>query len=73
MYTGKITFGSIGSQGVSPSETKGAQDSYSGWIGTPPPGAVIAEPCSPKSIYCLAEKVCPALLLGYVVSNVSFI
>ena len=72
VYTGQITFGAIGSQGVSPSEAREARDSYSGGFRAPPPSAVVTEPCSPKSIYCLAEKVCPALQVGYVVSNGSF-
>ena len=63
-------------------KTKEIRDSYSpdrryasqdsGGSSVPPPGAVVGDPCSPKSIYHLAEKVCPAPFLGYVVTNKSF-
>jgi len=61
VYTGQITFGAIGLRGVS-SETKEAHDDHSlenTGIGVPPPDAAAVEPCSPKSIYRLAEKVRP--------------
>jgi len=63
-----------------PSKTE-AQDSYSpdkqctpqdsGGLSVPFPGAVPGDPCSPKSIYRLAEKVCPTLLMCYIVTNKS--
>ena len=65
MYTGRITFSNLGSQDVTPSEE--AQDGCSQGEGTSPQdseglsapllGAVVVEPCSPKSVYCLADKV----------------
>jgi len=74
-YTGRITFGTIGSQGASPFEAEERQDGHSpdttvdpqdsGRFRIPLSGA---GPCSPKSIYRLAEKVRPALL-GYVVAE----
>jgi len=66
VYTGQITFANLNSQDVTPSE-KGAQDGCSQGEGTSPqdpegpsppsPGAIVVEPCSPKSVYCLADKV----------------
>ena len=66
MYTDQITFAALSSQAVAPSEEvqdgcsqgemKYPQDSEG--LGTPHPGAVVAEPCSPKSVYCLTNKVC---------------
>jgi len=59
-------FSNLGSQDVTPSE-KEAQDGCSQGegtspqdsegLGTTPPGAIVVEPCSPKSVYCLADKV----------------
>jgi hypothetical protein len=62
VYTGQITFAAIGSQGTS----KEAQSGHSGGepkqdregFGVPPPGFIAVEPCPPKAIYCLANKVC---------------
>ena len=81
VYTGQITFTAIGSQHV-PSKTMGTQDGYSvderhtpqdsGGLSVPPPDTVVNDPCSPKSIYRLAEKVCPASLLDCVVTGKSF-
>ena len=74
MYTGRITFAAIGSQDV-PSETKETQNDRrytpqdSGTFSVLPPGVVVGDPCSPKSIYHLAEKVCPTFLLGYVITD----
>jgi len=66
VYIGGITFANLGSQDVTPSE-KEAQDGCSQGertslqdsegLSAPPPGAVVVEPCSPKSVYCLADKV----------------
>ena len=66
MYTGQITFSNLGSQDVTLSG-KEAQDGCSQDEGTSPQdseglsvprlGAVGVEPCSPKSVYCLADKV----------------
>jgi len=76
MYTGQIAFAAIGSQGVSPLGANETQDDCapqdSGNFSVPSPGAVVIKPCSPKSIYRLAEKVCPVPLLGCMVSNRSF-
>ena len=81
VYTGRITFATIGSQYV-PCKTKKTQDGYSpdrrytpqgpGAFSVQLPGAVIGDQCSPKSIYHLAGKVRPPSLLGCVVTNESF-
>ena len=81
VYTGRIAFSAIGSQDVSSSKTKETQDGFSpgglcvpqdsGGFGVPPLDAVVVKPYSPKSIYRLAEKVCPPPLLGYVIVNKS--
>jgi len=80
VYAGQITFANICSQdvtseketrdGCSQDERKPPQDS--GGLSTPSPGAVVLDPCSPKSIYCLANKVCLAPLLGDAITNNSF-
>ena len=80
MYTGWITFAAIGSQnatskkevqtGSSGDERKISLDQ--GGPGTPPPGAVTVEPCSPKSVYRLANEVCLVPLSGDVPANDSF-
>lgn len=78
MYTDRIKFGDISSQGVSPKTTEtqdrrspdktaGPQESEA--FSVQPPGAVAYELCSPKSIYHLAEKVRLPLLQGHVVVN----
>ena len=80
MYTGQITFAALGSQDVAPSgketedgrsqdEIKSPQDS--GGLSASPTGAVVVEPCSPKSAYCLANKVCLPPLRNDVVANSS--
>ena len=63
VYTGRIAFATLRSQDVTPSE-KGAQGGRPRGekkpppdVSVPPPGVVVTEPCSPKSIYCLANKV----------------
>ena len=70
VYIGGITFAPLGSRSVPSSETE-TQDDYSSDEETLhetregsafPSSYVITEPCSPKSAYCLAEKVCPAPL-----------
>ena len=72
MYTGQIKSAAIGSQVITVSEE--AQNGHSedeprpphnqeGLV-APPPSFIMAEPCSPKSVYCLANKVHPTLLLG---------
>ena len=68
MYIGRIAFADLGSQGVTTKEE--ARDGCSQGEGTSPqdsagpnvpsPGTVVVEPCSPKSVYCLANKVCLA-------------
>ena len=66
MYTGQIKFANLGSQDVTPSEKEaqvgcpqgeGTSPQDSGGPIAPPLGAVVVEPCSPKSAYCLANKV----------------
>ena len=63
---GQITFATLGSQDVTPSgkeaedgcsqgEIMSPQDSEG--FSAPPPDAIAVEPCSPKSVYCLANKV----------------
>ena len=65
VYTGQITFAAISSQGVTPSDP---QNGPSGGYLTlpqdrdgpdaPPPDIITGEPCSPKSVYRLANEVC---------------
>jgi hypothetical protein len=67
VYTGQIAFTTLNSQDVNPSERE-AQDDYSqaeresppgsGCFSASPPGVIVVEPCSPKSVYSLANKVC---------------
>ena len=81
MYTGQIAFANIDSQDVtSPSEEvrdgcprgeRMSSQDYGG-LSAPPPGDVVVEPCSPKSVYCLADKVCLAPLRSDVVIDSSF-
>ena len=66
MYTGEITFANLSSQDVTPSE-KSPQDPEG--FSTPPPVAVVVEPCSPKSVYSLANKVRLAPLRGDAVTD----
>ena len=66
-----------------PSRVKEAQDSSSpdrqyspqdsGGSNVLSPSIVAGDLCSPKSIYCLAEKAHPAFLLGDVITNRSFL
>ena len=81
MYTGQITFANLGSQDVTPSENE-VQDGCSQGerlspqesegLGVPPPGTVVVEPCSPKSVYRLADKVRLVLLRKDAVALSSF-
>jgi len=66
MYIGRITFANLGSQDVTPSgkeaqdgcsQGEGTSPQDSGAPSTPPPGTVVVEPRSPKSVYCLANEV----------------
>ena len=66
MYTGQITFAALGSQDVAPSEKevedRGSQGKIeprqeSDGLSTPTPRAVAVGACSPRSVYCLANKV----------------
>jgi len=67
VYTGQITFATLSSQDVTPSGKEEAQGGCSQGeekspqdlegLNAPPATAVVAEPCSPKSVYCLAKKV----------------
>ena len=63
---GQITFATLGSQDVAPSEKEAEDCSSQGemeprqesdGLSAPTPGAVAAEACSPRSVYCLANKV----------------
>ena len=68
MYAGQITFAPIGSQRAS----KGVQNGHLGGeptrdregLDAPPPGFIGIEPCSPKSVYCLANQVCFPLFVS---------
>ena len=81
MYTSRIAFAHLGSQDVTPSG-KETQDCYSQGertsprdsegLSTPPPGVVAIEPCSPKSVYYLADKVRLTSLRKDTVINSSF-
>jgi len=62
VYTGRIMFAAVGWRDV-PSKAKETQDDSPDRLYVPPPGAVAGDPCSPKSIYRLAEKVCAVLPL----------
>ena len=78
MYTGQISFAALGSQDMAPPENE-VQDGYpqgdrkppqdSEGLNFPPPGTIVVEACSPKSIYCLANKVYLAPLMSNVISN----
>jgi len=80
VYTGQITFTNLGSQGVTTKEEdrdgcsqgEGTSPQDSGGSSVPSPGAVAVEPCSPKSVYCLADKVRLTPLRGDVVIDSSF-
>ena len=81
MYIGRVTFSNLGSQDVTPSGKK-AQDGCSqgertssqdsGGPSTLPLSTVVIEPCSPRSVYCLANKVCLAPFRKDVVTYGSF-
>ena len=79
VYTGQITFANLSSQDVTPSEKRGAQDGCSQGEtqdpegpNAPPPTAIVGEPCSPKSVYCLADKVRLAPFLSDAVTDSPF-
>ena len=82
MYTRQITFTTIASQRAG-SEAKEIKDDDTQnerkpgndpeGLMVPPPGTIWAEPCSPKSVYCLASKVCLAPLPNGVVTNSFFV
>ena len=80
MYTGQITFANLGPQGVTTKEEvrggcsqgEGTSPQDSGGPSVPHPGAVAVEPCSPKSVYCLADKVRLTPLRGDVAIDSSF-
>ena len=81
VYTSQIAFAAIDSQGVCFSELREAQDGHSpdekasqqdSEGSRPPPLAVVAESCSPKSVYHLANKVRPTHSLGNAVTNTAF-
>jgi hypothetical protein len=67
VYTGQVAFTTIGPQDVASSKGKETDNSNSQDERTPsqdfrgrsiPPGVVVLEPCSPKSVYCLVNEVC---------------
>ena len=77
VYTGQIKFAALDSQDVTLSETE-VQDSCSQGERMPPEvleglSAVVVEPCSPKSVYGLANKVCLPPLRIDAVTNSSFV
>ena len=82
VYTGRIAWNHIRSWDVTSSEKKEFQGGHSqiernfpqdsGRLNVIPPGDIVFEPCSPQSIYSLADKVCLAALLGGAVANISF-
>ena len=61
VYTGQITFAAIGSQDCTLLEPQRGEPTlpqdHDG-PGAPPPDIITGEPCSPKSIYRLANEVC---------------
>jgi hypothetical protein len=80
VYTGQIAFATLSSQDVTRSERK-AQDGYSQGgreppqdsegLRVPPSGVIVVESCSPKSVYCLANKVCLSPPWSDAVANIS--
>ena len=80
MYTGQITFATLGSQGVTTVEevqdgcSQGERKPLHGLegLGALPPGVIVVEPCSPKSVYYLADKVRLAPPRSDAVTNSSF-
>jgi hypothetical protein len=80
VYTGQIAFATLSSQDVTCSE-KGEDDCSQGerespqyleGHSAPPPCAFVVGPCSPKSVYCLADKVCLSPLRSDAVADGSF-
>ena len=79
MYTSQITFANLGSQDIATSEKGEAQDGYSQGerkspqapegLSAPLPTAVVVGPCSPKSVYRLANEVRLAPLLSDVITD----
>ena len=66
MYTSQITFAALSSQDVTSSEKEDQDDCSqderespqdSEGLSAPSLSAAVIEPCSPKSVYCLANKV----------------
>ena len=83
VYTGEIVFADIHIQGAHSSGSKEIQGGCSPDNGRDPPqdlkapkgpplSAVVVEPCSPKSIYHLTDRVRPTRSLGYAVADPSF-
>ena len=81
-YTGQITFANISSQDVATSEKEEAQDDCSQGerkssqdpegLSASPPDAIAVDLCSPKSVYCLANKVRLASLRSDTITHSSF-
>jgi len=68
MYTGRIAFASLSSQDASSSENKVQDDCSQGKgqskrIPLHDSEGLDIGPCSPKSVYCLTNEVCLALLM----------
>jgi len=83
VYTGQITFANLSSQDVTTSEKEEAQGGCSQGernspqdpegLNAPPPSTFVVEPCSPKSVYSLATKVCLAPLRSDAIIDSSFV
>jgi hypothetical protein len=70
VYTGQVKFATIGSQARAiprrlrmdtPWMNQPPHDQEG--LGAPPPSYIVAEPCSPKSAYCVCEQGLPFTLL----------
>ena len=82
VYTGQITFANLNSQDVTPSEMEEVQDGCSQsegkslqdpeGLGASPSGAIAVDLCSPKPVYCLANKVRLVPLRSDAITHSSF-
>ena len=76
MYTGQIRFAPLVSQNVISSRAKEDEGGHPQEARNPPQDSggpsVSLEASSPKSIYCLADKVCLASLLNCAVADGPF-
>jgi hypothetical protein len=80
VYTGQVAFTTIGPQDVASSKGKGTHNNNSQDERTPsqdsrgrsvPPGVVVLESCSPKSVYCLVNEVRLTTVLDAAAINIS--